>query len=201
MDIAKLIERAKNICLSPKTEWPKIADEQADAMSLYTGYAMILAAIPAIAGFIGMTVIGMTLPIVGTIRTPMVSGVVQMIMGYVLGLGMIFVLSLIINALALTFDGQKNPVAALKLAIYAYTPVWLTGILMVIPVLGMLTILAALYTIYLLYAGLPSLMKNPPEKSVGYTALIVVCAIVLGILLSIVMAAVAGTGMVALRGM
>ncbi len=201
MDIAKLIERVKNICLAPKTEWPKIADEQTDTMSLFTGYAMILAAIPAVAGFIGMSVVGMSLPIIGTIRIGMFDGLVQMIMGYVLGLGMIFVLSLIIDALSTTFDGQKNPIAALKLAVYAYTPIWLFGILMLIPVLSVLTLLAALYCIYLLYLGLPSLMKNPPEKSVGYTALIVVCAIVLGLVLSAVIGLVAGRGMMGFRGM
>ncbi len=201
MDIAKLIERVKNICLTPKTEWPKIADEQADTLSLYTGYAMILAAIPAVAGFIGMSVVGVSLPIIGTIRIGMLDGLIQMIMGYVLGLGMIFVLSLIIDALATTFDGQKNPIAALKLAIYAYTPIWLFGILMLIPVLGVLTLLAALYCIYLLYLGLPSLMKSPPEKSVGYTALVVVCAIVLGIVLSVIVGAIGGRGMMGFRGM
>jgi hypothetical protein len=200
MDIAKLIERAKNICLTPKTEWPKIADEPADVMSLYTGYAMILAAIPAVAGFIGMSVVGMSLPIIGTIRIGMIEGLTQMILSYALGLGMIFVLSLIIDALASTFDGQKNPIAALKLAIYSYTPFWLAGILMIIPALGLLTILAALYSIYLLYTGLPSLMKNPPEKSIGYTALIVVCAIVLGLVLGALVALVGGGG-IGMRGL
>jgi Yip1 domain len=194
MDFAKLIERAKNICLSPSTEWPKIAGESATTQSLFTGYAMILAAIPAICGFIGMTVIGMSMPIVGTVRTGVAAGLVQLIVGYVLGLVAVYILSIIINALAPTFDGQKDPINALKLAVYAYTPSWLAGILMLVPLLGMLVILAGLYGIYLLYLGLPHLMKNPAEKSVGYTALIVVCAIVLGIVMSVIIGAIAGTG-------
>ncbi|TAG04737.1 MAG: DUF1282 domain-containing protein [Betaproteobacteria bacterium] len=194
MDFAKLIERAKNICLSPKTEWAKIADEAATTQSLFTGYAMILAAIPAICGFIGMTVIGMSVPIVGTVRTGVAAGLTQLIVGYVLGLVAVFLLSLIIDALAPTFDGQKNHTNALKLAIYAYTPSWLAGVLMIIPLLGMLVILAGIYGIYLLYLGLPHLMKNPAEKSVGYTALIVVCAIVLGIVMSVVLGSIAGAG-------
>jgi hypothetical protein len=194
MDFAKLIERAKNICLSPSTEWPKIAGESATTQSLFTGYAMILAAIPAICGFIGMTVIGMSMPIVGTVRTGVAAGLVQLIVGYVLGLVAVYILSIIINVLAPTFDGQKDPINALKLAVYAYTPSWLAGILMLVPLLGMLVILAGLYGIYLLYLGLPHLMKNPAEKSVGYTALIVVCAIVLGIVMSVIIGAIAGTG-------
>ncbi len=199
MDFAKIIERAKNICLSPSTEWPKIAAESATTQSLFTGYAMILAAIPAICGFIGMTVVGMSMPIVGTVRTGVGAGLVQLIVGYVLALVGVYILSLIINALAPTFDGQKDPISALKLAVYAYTPSWLAGILMLVPLLGMLVVLAGIYGIYLLYIGLPQLMKNPPEKSVGYTALIVVCAIVLGIVMGAVVAVFGGGAM--MRGM
>ncbi len=184
MDFAKLIERAKNICLSPQTEWPKIAEESETTQSLYLNYAMILAAIPAICGFIGMTLVGMSMPIVGTIRIPIGTALVSGIIGYALGLAGIFVLALIIDALAPTFDGQKSSINALKLAVYTYTPIWLIGVLSIMPVLSMLALIAALYAIYLLYVGLPVLMKNPTEKSVGYTALIIVCAVVLAIVIT-----------------
>jgi hypothetical protein len=108
MDLAKLIERAKGICLSPKAEWPKIAAETTDVKSLYVGYAAILALIPAICGFIGMTVIGVSMPIVGTIRTPIAAGLAQLIIGYVLGLGVIYLVGMIVNALAPTFSGEKS---------------------------------------------------------------------------------------------
>ena len=117
MDLAKLIERAKGICLSPKAEWPKIAAETTDVKSLYVGYAAILALIPAICGFIGMTVIGVSMPIVGTIRTPIAAGLAQLIIGYVLGLGVIYLVGMIVNALAPTFSGEKNLIQALKLVI------------------------------------------------------------------------------------
>jgi Yip1 domain len=202
MDFAKLIERAKNICLSPQTEWPKIAEEQATTGSLFTGYAMILAAIPAICGFIGLSFVGMSLPVVGTVRLPVGSALANSIMGYVLGLGAIFVLSLIINALAPTFDGAKNPIAALKLAVYTYTPIWLFGVLTLYPALGILTLLAALYAVYLLYLGLPVLMKNPSDKSIGYVALIIVCAILLSIVVAAIVGLIGlGTGAAALGGM
>ena len=199
MDFAKLIERVKGIVLSPKTEWEKIAAETTDVKSLYIGYAMILAAIPAICGFIGSTVIGVSLPIVGTIRTGVGAALVQLVLGYVLGLAVIYVVSLIVNALAPTFDGQKDPVQALKLIVYASTPVWLAGVFSLVPLLGVLGIIAGLYGLYLLYIGLTPLMRNPQEKSIGYTALIIVCYIVLAIIMGVIVAAVAGTG-AALRG-
>ncbi|HNY45916.1 MAG TPA: Yip1 family protein [Casimicrobium sp.] len=194
MDLAKLIERAKGICLSPKAEWEKIAAETTDVKSLYTNYAMILALIPAVCGFLGMSLIGISMPMIGTIRTPIGAGIAQLVIGYVLGLGVLYVVSLIVNALAPTFDGQKDAVQALKLVVYSSTPVWIAGVLSLVPMLGMLTIIAGLYGLYLLYVGLPVVMKNPEEKSIGYTALIIVCYIVLAMITAAVVGGLVGTG-------
>lgn len=197
MDLAKIIERAKGICLSPKTEWPTIAAETADVKSLFMGYALILAAIPAICGMIGTSVIGVSLPMIGTYRTPIGTAIAHGVLQYVLALGALYLISLIINALAPTFDGQKDPVQALKLIVYASTPAWLAGVLSLIPMLGILGVIAGLYGLYLLYIGLPVLMKNPEDKSIGYTALIVVCYIVLFLIIGAVVGGIAGASMAA----
>ena len=198
MNITKLIERVRCIVLSPKTEWQKIAAEPADVKSLFTGYAMILAAIPMLCGLIGLTLMSMSLPIVGTIRTPIAAMLVQLVLTYVLGLVAIYVVALVVDALAPTFDGQKSAIQAFKLVIYSSTPVWLAGIFAVLPVWGELGILVALYGLYLLYIGLVPIMKNSQDKSFGYTALIIVCYIVLAIIVTAVTAAVVNAG-VAMR--
>ena len=178
-----LIERAKRILLQPKEAWPAIASETTDAATLFTGYAMVLAAIPAVCGFVGMSLIGMG----GfgiTIRVPFVAGLVNMVVSYGLSLVGIFVLGLIIDALAPTFGGQKNAIQALKVAVYASTAALLGGVFSLLPSLAMLGLLAALYSIYLLYTGLPVLMKNAPEKSAAYTAVVIVAAIVMGLVMA-----------------
>ena len=194
MDLAKIIERAKGIILTPKTEWEKIAAEPADVMSLFTGYAAILAVIPAVCGLLGSTLIGVSLPIIGTVRTPMGSALAHMVLGYVFGLAVIYAVSWVVNALAPTFNGEKNPIAALKLVIYASTPVWIAGVLSLVPLLGVLGIIAGLYGLYLLYLGLTPLMKSPQDKSIGYTALIVVCYIVLALIAASILGLLAGGG-------
>jgi hypothetical protein len=190
-----IVTRAKNICLTPKTEWPVIAAEPTTAGALFVGYAAPLAAIGAIAGFIGRTLIGTTLPFIGTYRTPILSGLVGACFGFGMALVAVFVLSLIIDALAPTFGAQKNSIQALKVAVYSYTPGWIAGILQIIPVLGVLAIFAALYGIYLLYLGLPRLMKNPEDKSLAYTAVVVICAIVLTIVIGAIGGLFIGAGM------
>ncbi|HSN21764.1 MAG TPA: Yip1 family protein [Usitatibacter sp.] len=175
-----LVDRAKKILLQPKAEWEVISAEPHTVQDLYTGYVMILAAIPAVASFIGFSLIGVS-SFMGTYRWPITSGVTHMILQYVLNLGWVYVLALIIDALAPNFGGEKNFMQALKVSAFSPTAMWLAGIFSIIPVLGILGILG-LYSLYLLYVGLPVLMKTPPEKAVSYTVVVIIIAIVLGLI-------------------
>ena len=191
-----IIQRAKNICLTPATEWPVISAEPATPGGLLTGYAAPLAAIGAIAGFLGGAIIGQTLPFVGHYRVPLAAGLIAAIFTFCMALVGVFVLSLIIDALAPTFGGQKNSIQALKVAVYSYTPAWIAGVLQIVPLLGILGIFAALYGLYLLYLGLPQLMHSPQEKAIPYTVVVVVCAIVLSVVITAVGGLLVGAGMV-----
>ena len=176
-----LVQRAKNIVLSPNTEWGVIETEPATTGGLLTGYAVPLAAIGAVAGFIGSALIGTTLPFVGHYRTPMMAALVGAIVAFGMALVGVFVLSLIIDALAPTFGAQKNQIQALKVAVYSYTPAWLAGVLNIVPLLGILGIFAAFYGMYLLYLGLPRLMKAAQDKALPYTVVVIVSAIVVSV--------------------
>ena len=180
-----LIERVQSILLKPKETWPVIAAESTDAATIYSRYLVFLAAIPALAGFIGLTLIG-----VGAFgvsyRLPIATGLVQMVIGYLLSLAMVYVLALIVNALAPTFGGTKNQLAALKLVAYGSTAGFVGGIFSLLPSLALLGLLAAIYSIYLIYTGIAGLMRCPPEKAGAYTAVVIVCAVVAGIVLAAV---------------
>ena len=196
-----LVDRVKNILLTPKTEWPVIAGETSSTGDLMGGYVAPLAGISVLCGFIGTSIVGTSLPFMGTVRTPILAGIGVAVFSFVMAFVGIFILSLIINALAPTFGGEKNPAQAMKVAVYSYTPAWIAGVLGIIPALGLIGVLISLYGLYLLYLGLPRLMKNPEEKSIGYTAVVVVCAIVIGFVISLlaggVMMLTGGAGMMA----
>lgn len=192
MAIGKLIARVKSILLSPNREWPVIAAEPASVKSLYTGYIMVLAAIPAVFGFVKGSLIGHSMFGV-TIRTPIPAGLASAVVGYVLGLVLLYVVALIVNALAPTFGGRKDQVQALKAVGYAWTAAWVAAIATIIPWLGWLVVLAGgIYSIYLLYLGLPHTMKCPREKAVGYTVVTVIIAVVLSWVLALVIAGITG---------
>ena len=182
------IERLKNILTTPKTEWPVIADETTTVADLYKNWIIWLAAIPVLVGFIKNSLIGYSAFGI-TVRVPIIGGITGAAISYVLGLVMVYVMALIIDALAPTFGGQKDRIQALKAAAYAWTASWIANIGLILPWIGILFILIGLiYSIYLLYLGLPTTMKCPPEKAVGYTALSIVCAIALSWIITAVIA-------------
>jgi hypothetical protein len=186
-----LVERVKAILLTPRTEWPVIATEPGDAAYLFKNYVAILAAIPAIAGFIGGSLIGYSVPGVGTIRVTLFSGLLSAVIGYLLAFVVTYVVALIADALAPRFGGEQNFASALKLTVYSYTPGWLAGIFALIPSLAFLGVLG-LYALYLFWVGAPVLMRVPPERATGYTATVVICGIVLGIVVGVIQAALIG---------
>jgi hypothetical protein len=176
--IMDIVERVKAILLTPKSEWLVIERESGEPAYLFANYVAILAAIPAVCGFIGTSIVG-----VAGYRAGLFSGLLGAIVGYILAFVSVYVMALIIDALAPSFNGQKNFNNALKLVVYSYTAAWLGGVFSLIPAISILGLLCGLYSLYLLYLGIPVLMKSPEDKSLVYTIVAVVCAIVVSIVI------------------
>jgi Yip1 domain len=188
-----MIDRVKNILLTPKQEWPVIEPEPTTPGQLYTGYVIPLAALSAVLTLIHTSVIGVRVPYLGNIRTPFVSGLTYAVVTFGFSLLGLYLVALIINGLAPTFGGVRDQRQALKTAAYAFTPAWLAAVFGLLPVLStLLGLIAGLYGIYLLYLGLPVVMKAPAEKAVGYTVTVVLCTILLGIVFGALAASLGG---------
>jgi len=201
VDLNKIIGRAKAIITSPRTEWPTIAAEPDTVSGLFTGYIMILAAIPAIVRFLSLSIIGVGVGFFGAFRMGFGYGLSWGIALYVLSLIGIYISALVVDALAPSFGGEKNQVQALKVVAYSYTSYWVASIAGIVPVLGWLIALAGvLYSIYLLNMGLPYTMKCPPEKSIGYTAVSIIVSIVIAFVVNAVVGSIVGLGFGMSRG-
>jgi hypothetical protein len=186
----KLIDRAKNIIITPKTEWEVIAGETTSQAEIITQYVLPLAGVAAVASFIGTSLVGYSLGPLGSYRMPIGTGITVLVLQLVMAVVSVFVVAAVIKALAPTFNAERDFDRAFKVAAYSFTPAWVAGILMILPMLGILAILGAIYGIYLMYLGLPRLMRNPEDKSAGYTALVVVAAIVVQVIISIIIGAI-----------
>lgn len=186
-----LVDRVRNILLTPKTEWAAIDAETASIPELYTRYVIPLALIPAVAGFIGGSLVGIGIPGVGTVRVGILAGLLGAVLQFFLLLALVYVLALIINELATMFGGRMDIVAAFKVAAYSSTPAWLTGIVMIVPIFAFLSVVG-LYSLYLLHLGLPLLMRAPVERAWAYTAVVAGAAVGLAFVVSGVLGLVVG---------
>jgi hypothetical protein len=177
-----IFERVYRILLRPSAEWKIIDEERADLSYLLNIYIAALAAIPAVSGLIGFSAIGVEVPDVGTVRVSVFSGLLGAVFGYLFAFVAVYGLAALIYLLGPRFEASKSFPAALKLAVYSNTPVWVTGIFLLAPGLWFLTVLG-FYGFYLLWSGLPILMKAPQERSLLYAAIVIGGAFVLRILI------------------
>jgi len=186
------ILRVPAILTDPFAEWARIEKAPDDLADLLLGYVALLALIPAVFGLIGACFVGVVVPGKGLVHASIFDGVFGAIVGYVLSFVTVALLGLFIDLLAPQFGGRRDFARAFALAVYSYTPVWLAGVFLLLPGLRFLT-LTGFYGAYILMAGLPRLTKSPPQKSVGFTALVTLCAFVLTMLATTAQHALFGT--------
>jgi len=179
-----LVDRAKNIILSPKTEWEAVAKEEPNIQQIITGYVFPLALVPTIAAIIGWGVIG--LYGFKSFNYGIAMGLVALLNALI----SVFVAAFIVDALAPSFGSQKNLGRAVQLIAFSMTPAWIGGILNIIPTLGWLGSLFGLYGLYLLYLGIAPLMKTPEEKKVGYMIVSIVVLIIVYFIIAAILGAI-----------
>jgi hypothetical protein len=196
MNPMNLVTRVINILVQPRSEWPAIADERSDPAQLSV-YVAILAALPAVAAFV-------TTALVGTLaRGRLGAGIAfqAALTGYVLSLGMVFVLGLVADTLAPRFGGKRDLQQALKLVAYALTASWVAGLFTFLPVVAwLISLLGNLFILYLFHLGVPVLMKVPEREAIGYTVAFFAIAIVIAFLVGTLVAAMFGMGAIGMMG-
>jgi hypothetical protein len=170
--------RAQAMLTDPAAVWPAIAAEPGDPAYVLSHYVTVLALIPAAFSFVGASLVGVVVPNPGLVRASLFNGLFGAIFGYVISCATVLVLGMVINLVAPLFGGRRDFDNAFKLAAYSFTPVWLAGIFLVLPGLRFLT-LTGFYGAYLLWLGLPPLIKTPARHAFIFTTLIVVCAFAL----------------------
>lgn len=188
-----IVARAQQIILDPKAAWTEIDAEPADISGIYKSYVAPLAAIPPVAGFIGMSFFG-----VGAwgqrIHVPIITPLFYAIGFYALTLAAVYVFALVIDWLAPTFGAERNFGQAFKTSAYSWTAIWLAGVFTIIPTLGILSFIAGLYSLYILFLGIPAMMKPPKDKANAYSVASVVCIVVVWIAVGTLLGMVFRTG-------
>ena len=187
-----IIDRVKNILITPKTEWDVIAAEQQSLSSVLTTYVLPLSLIGAAASFIGWGFIGKSygfFTVKGVdigVKYAIIS-LVSVIIGF-------FITTFVVDALAPSFGSEKNINRSAQFVGYSYTPALIGAIFNILPSLALLGALCGLYSIYLMYLGLGPVKKTPEDKKVVYLIISIVVLIVVYFVLSLILVSILGLG-------
>jgi hypothetical protein len=185
------IERVKNIILDPKTEWDVIKTEEATLGNILVSYVIPLSLIPSFAGLIGYSLIGKSIPLIGSFHSFSwgLSVAISTFLGAIIGVSLS---SVIIDALAPSFGSEKNLNKTAQLVAYSYTPAWIAGVLNIIPALSVVGVLAGLYGLYIMYLGLGTIKNTPEDKKVPYIIVSILLIVVLSVVIGIILASILG---------
>ena len=189
-----VVKRAASILLTPKAEWQVIKNEPLTVGGMFTKYAMVLAAIPALAGFIGYSLVGVSLPFFGTFRYPLVRGLIWALLTYILSLAGTYVLAMIVDKLAPSFGAKKNSVASVKAVVFAYTASWIGGIFAILPSLSIISALVGIYSLFLLWMGMKTLKEVPSGKMAGYFLVTLIIAVAIFFVIGLAVSSLAFGG-------
>ena len=179
-----IVDRAKNIIMTPKTEWQAIAAEEPNVGQIISGYVIPLALIPAIASMLGFGLIGRGM------ASSFTWGIAMAIISFVVALGGVYLTAFVVDYLAPNFGSQKNFGRAMQLVAYSYTPAWIAGILNIVPALAVLVVVASIYGLYLMYLGFTPTMKTPGDKVVVYMVVSIIVLIVVYFVLTALLTAI-----------
>lgn len=189
-----LIDRVKNIIVSPAKEWDVISAETPDSGKVITGYVLPLAGLAAVAAFIGYGLIGYN--VLGLRVAGISWGLYYAISILVVAILSVFICAFVIDALAPSFGSEKNMGRSVQLVAYSYTPAWIGGLLSILPVIALIGAIFSLYGLYLLYLGIPKMKKTPADKQIGYFVvsllLIIVVYFVIGLIMNRIMMSAMG---------
>jgi hypothetical protein len=143
-----VIDRAKNILITPKNEWMVVDKEPPTTVgAIVTSYILPLLSIGAIATFIGQGLIGRNLGAFAGSTASVKAGLIGALLYVVLTLVTVFIVAAAIDALAQSFQSEKNWLKSFKLAAYSLTPAYVGAIFLIFPALGILVILCTIYSI------------------------------------------------------
>ncbi len=176
-----IIERARDLILYPQKTWEKIKEER--DYKFLAAYPLVLSSVQALAVLIGYGIVGLWMGQVGYFRMSIINAFYSALVAYFLSVLGVVVGCFLILVLANYFSAEADILSAMKLAIYSSTAPLLAGIFQIIPGIRILMVLG-LYGAYLLYLGIPKLIKAPYDKESPFIFSSIIAGIILILLIN-----------------
>lgn len=157
----------------PDREMRDIKQENETVSHHYTHHVLLMALIPVICAFIGTTQIGWDLGANETIPLSILSALGLAVLFYALILGSVAVMGRVIHWMARDYPQRPSLQRCTVFAGYVATPLFLSGLVALYPLVWLCVLVGALalvYTGYLLYVGIPLFLNIDREESLRFSS-------------------------------
>ncbi|GLP96569.1 Yip1 family protein [Paraferrimonas sedimenticola] len=165
----------------PKKEWQTIGQSH-EALRSSLSHILLIALIPSVCGFIASSQIGWNLGAGEPIKLTTQSAAMISVAMYVGMIAGVFALAYLVHWMAKTFGANPTKTQAIELAAYTSTPLFMVGLSALYPQLWFMMVVGlagVAYSVYLLYSGVPIIMRIPEERGFIYSSSVVTCGLVL----------------------
>lgn len=152
----------------PNREWKQIKEERETLTHLYEHHVLLLAAIPVVCSYIGTTQVGWSLGGGTTIQLSYLDALGAGVVFYLVILAAVYAVGKVIRYMAKRYT-QHPPSQSqcIVFAGYVATPMFLSGIVAVYPLIWLCLLAGVIglcYTAYLLYLGIPGFLNISKEE-------------------------------------
>jgi hypothetical protein len=193
-----ILKHVWGLFVNPKREWEAIRDDECTIGKCYAIHVLILAAIPALSGFIGTTQIGWQLGVGDPVKLTLESAALIAVLYYLAMLVGVYTIGWMIHWMSGTYGAKVMLSQCVVLAAYTATPLFLIGIMELYPILWLNMVLgipALAYSVYLLYSGVPIMMGISEERGFLFSSAVLAFGLVAFVALLAVTAILWGMGL------
>jgi hypothetical protein len=193
-----VLQHIWGLFVNPKREWESIRDDKCTVGKCYAAHVLLLAAIPAISGFIGTTQFGWQIGAGDPVKLTVESAGLISVLYYLAMLVGVYAIGWMIHWMGGTYDADVPLSQCVVLAAYTATPLFLIGIMELYPVLWVnmvVGIVALAYTVYLLYSGVPIMMGISEDRGFLFSSAVLAVGLVAFVALLAVTAILWGMGL------
>ncbi|AQQ68513.1 Yip1 family protein [Microbulbifer agarilyticus] len=181
----RLLSHTIGIFTNPDKEWQAIRSDKHSFVQVFLSHVPILALIPVISAYIGVTQVGFSVGDNVQKLTPGSALSLAVITYFSLLFG-VYIFGEFINWMAKSFkvegDEETRHYEGTALAVFVTTPIFLVGFIGLYPNLWLnaaVTLAATAYSVYLIYEGIPILMNIDKERAFVYASSVITVGLVL----------------------
>ncbi|MGD8174602.1 Yip1 family protein [Marinimicrobium sp. ARAG 43.8] len=187
-----MLQHTLGIFTNPDREWQRIRSDNETFLRVYLRHVPLLALIPCIAGYFGVTEVGWSVGAGGVVKLTAQSALMMAAAAYVAQLVAVYVLGEYINWMSRSFgvqdEASRRHYEGTALAVYSAIPMMLAGLVLLYPHMWLVVsvyIVAACYSVYLIYEGIPILMNIPKERGFIYASSVITVGLVLTVVVMV----------------